>query len=252
MSRFRRTRSYRAALLGGAAGVLLGLALSAAGRAEEGARRLSVVYDPPRFSVEVRGVGLPEVLREIGAQVGFTVVEAVHSSTMLTLSIKDGPLDKVLQQLLRLENHALLYREQTGAMVPAGGGIDRIVLFGARTSGTLAPEGLPAAAQEPTSTTGVGGTTRDRFREDERSESLVEEILRVHALPGLQEQTGALPVSTASPQGRRSAPTTSPSEIGEMLATTTRQAQRNVREPVDGLTRATDSLLHSAGATQRE
>ena len=95
---------------------------------------LRVDYDPPQLSVEAREVSLGAVLRAIGAKVGFSVVETVPSSRVVTLSIRNASLDDVLRQLLRAKNHTMLYRvvERPSA---ESGTIDRIVLFGDSVAG---------------------------------------------------------------------------------------------------------------------
>lgn len=251
----------RAFLRGAAAALLLWLGLSDPGLAAESKRHLSVVYTPPRLSVEARGVSAAEVLREIGAKVGFAVVEIGGTGPALTISIKDAPLEEALRQLLRGENHALAYRDSGTGM--AGGGIATIVLLGPPTSARAIPgPGEPRPVQ---------GRPEDTFRtprelprlldfpavgRDQDNAALqVEQLLRAHALPGLEPRTEATPSPTlksrvrTAPEGsaRGVLPTPVPSDTQGTLAATTRLAQQNLKALMDGLATATASLLGSGG-----
>ena len=53
------------------------------------------------------------------------------ASRLVTVSIASASVDDVLRQLLRAENHTILYRQGANAMVM----IDRIVLLGAPAEG---------------------------------------------------------------------------------------------------------------------
>ena len=88
--------------------------------------RLRVDYDGSRLSVEAHQVSLVAVLREIGAKVGFTVVETAPSSVTVTFSDREAALDDVLRQLLRAENHTVFYRAGTGRTSQVREAIDRI------------------------------------------------------------------------------------------------------------------------------
>jgi hypothetical protein len=87
---------------------------------------LRVEYDPPHVSVAATEVGLGELLRLIGAKVGFSVAEGRAALRLVTVSIAHASLDDVLRQLLRAENHTILYRQGADAVVM----VDRIVLLG--------------------------------------------------------------------------------------------------------------------------
>ena len=97
-------------------------------RAQGEERRLHVVYYPPLFSVDARGVTLAELLQAIGAKLGFGVVDAGGEHPVLTVSVEDASLEEILRRLLRSENYAIVYRTprtSTGDDV-----IDRILLAG--------------------------------------------------------------------------------------------------------------------------
>ena len=108
-----------------------------------GEGHLSVVYEPPRLSVEARGVSLAELLRVIGTKVGFAVVD--HPGLLhpgLTVSIQDATLDMVLRQLLRGESHVVVYQDQGEAR------IDKIVLLDPPTSAWAGPDLPPSPFHE--------------------------------------------------------------------------------------------------------
>src|SRR2546426_7437091 len=109
--------------------------------------KLLVDYEPPLLSVEAHEVGLGEVLKAIGDKVGFIVLETAPSSTVVTVSIQSASLDDVLRQLLRAENHTVLYRAG-GGMSAESGAIDRIVLLGDPGEATAAATPAEGPAQE--------------------------------------------------------------------------------------------------------
>jgi hypothetical protein len=211
-----------------------------------------VEYDPPHLSVAAGAVGLGELLRAIGAKVGFTVAEGRAPSPPVTVSITSDSVDDVLRQLLRTENHAILYRQGAGATVI----VDRIVLLGAPAEGAsvldtgprpsheapavassapgseAAPQTAAARAAPMSSRAGESATT------DEQPVT-VGDMLRSHALAGLPPQ----PAAVAEP----AAPSVPPS-LEESLAITTRRAQQGLTSLVEGLERATRSLQQPAPA----
>jgi hypothetical protein len=126
MKLWRRVGGWMIASLFGATLTCLG-AEQGAVAAESGLR---VDYDGSRLSVEARDVSLFALLTEVGAKVGFSVVETAPSSVTVTLSIRDATLDDALRQLLRAENHTVYYRVGSGGTSQARDGIDRIVLSG--------------------------------------------------------------------------------------------------------------------------
>jgi hypothetical protein len=132
--------------------VAVGLAVATAGSSmlaplaaraadEPGVR---VEYDPPHVSVAATEVGLGELLRLIGMKVGFTVAEGRAASRSVTVSIASASVDDVLRQLLRAENHTILYRQGADAMVM----VDRIVLLGAPAEGVSVADTGPRPSQE--------------------------------------------------------------------------------------------------------
>src|SRR5262249_46031107 len=75
--------------------------------------RIRVVYHAPLISIDASGVTVAEILREVGRTVGFAVVDAGASHARDSFSIHEASLPVALQQLLRSENHVLLYRDGT-------------------------------------------------------------------------------------------------------------------------------------------
>ncbi len=122
-------------------GVVLGvLCLAAAPHPVLAAKeepRLSVIYEPPKLTVEARGVNAVQVLQAIGAKVGFRVVDPGLARPAITLSIRGASLDDVLRTLLRAENYVLVYRkDDRGKKAP----IETIVLLGSAPSGGASPD----------------------------------------------------------------------------------------------------------------
>ena len=103
---------------------------------------VSVEYDPPHVSVAATEVGLGDLLRLIGAKVGFSVGDGRAALRRVTVSIASASVDDVLRQLLRAENHTILYRQGADAIVM----VDRIVLLGAPAEGV--PDTRPRPSQE--------------------------------------------------------------------------------------------------------
>jgi hypothetical protein len=255
-----------AAPVAAAVGALVCLASSVLAGAES---RLRVDYDGSRLSVEAREVSLLAVLSEIGSRVGFTAVETAPSSRIVTFSIRDASLDDVLRQLLRGENHSVLYRAASDGSAGTGEKIDRIVLSG--EPGPLTPGGVvglradsrnagdgqraaPAATRSVTALPPPRGETPSRMWWDlpvalpgggdsSAPPVTVGGLLRSHAMPG---------VPSAPPRSLEAAPAAiaPPSGAEAGLAETTRRAQQALGALVDGLAKATRSL-HESGAIGR-
>jgi hypothetical protein len=101
---------------------------------------LRVVYTPPTLTVEAQDVTLQEVLREIGLQAGFTVVDADVPRMRLHVSFTDLTLQEGLRQLLKGENYVLISRKQRREQAAVGTGIEKIVLLGSISSPAVSPE----------------------------------------------------------------------------------------------------------------
>ena len=247
----------------GGPSLLLALALSGTALAQ-GA--LTVAYQPPLISVDARDMPLASILREIGAKAGFTVEQRGLDSRPITIAIRDATLDDVLRQLLRSENHTLLYRDQAGQ--PAGV-LDQIVLLGPASAapavatagrhqrpdlggapGMVAPVPAqpvpvpsPQAAMVPPSAPPAAAEGSDD------AEPTVSDVLRSHAAATLRaaEMAQAAPAVPApptvagAPVAAGNPPVLSP-EAQDALAASTRQAQQSLKALVDGLDAATRAL----------
>jgi hypothetical protein len=218
--------------------------------------RLKIDYDPPRLSVDAHGVTLPRVLTEIGARVGFSVIESGGGRPEpMDVSIEKAPVDDVLRRLLRGENYTVVYGAGTGAA------IDRIVLLGGpgvaspadreplrspnavtpapvKSSAVAAPVGAPvpeaAIAPSPVSRMDTGEATTQADQAE--SANTLGNILKSHALSAAPPSQGAPEPSTTGAQ-----PMTQ-----DLLAETTRRAQQDLSALVEGLAAATRSLQNSA------
>lgn len=157
-----------------------------------------VEYDPPHVSVAATEVGLGELLRLIGAKVGFSVAEARAALRLVTVSIASASLDDVLRQVLRAENHTILYRQGTDAMVI----VDRIVLLGAPAEGPSVADTGSRPSQEPpalaSSTVPTPPSVGESATTSERQATLGE-MLQSHAVAGRPPQPAAVAEAAPSP-----------------------------------------------------
>ena len=234
------------------------------------AANLTVTVAPSGISVDARDVGVVEVLRELGAKAGFSVVQVGTTQGKLTITLRGAPLKDALRQLLRHENHTLVYRDAGNERDE----VDKVVLLGASSprpivadthglppgplvtgdaereaqgpvvAGVPAPAG-PSVWQEAVppvlASAGVG---RPADESSMQGPAVVEHMLRTQA-------TQASPVlaTLPAPDGARVAnepPPTPPPSMAEALAITTQLAQRNLSALVQGLATATHSLFGAA------
>jgi hypothetical protein len=240
--------------------VLLGLGDFPAAAAER-KPDLQVIYQPPRLSVEARGVNLRRVLEEIGTKVGFNVMQYGVSDKPLTVSIQDASLDEVLSEILRGENFAFIY----GSDVKR---IEKVILLSsAATAPAIAANQQPMAMRPQETVSRQAGLTyhssfsqpanlAEQKRGDRaEAQATVQDIMRLHALSGLMDPAGGLsePTNMAQafprqagasfPAGRMTNPP--PQNVQETLAATTRLAQQNLQALVEGLATASSSLFQS-------
>lgn len=182
---------------------------------------VKVEYEPPHLSVEAGGVSLPQLLREIGAKVGFAVLDSGIPRPATTVSIKHATLAEVLRQLLRGENQAIVYQEHEEGQGEAGAVIAKIVLFGPQASAeAILDQGerqqvatrhadITASQEErrdPFRSPPLGLSVSPSFAERERTSAAmlggenpaatVDRLLKAHALPGMQSLTADMPVET--------------------------------------------------------
>ena len=243
--------------------VFLCMVLPGSGSAAERKSDLRITYSPPRISVEAREAKLREVLREISVKVGFELADYGMPDRDLTVSIEEATVEEVLRQLLRGENYGVVYREKDGA-------ISKVLLLSSpvyaqaapmsenqqtRTEASRRQEGLTVFSAAPS----YQPARPERKRENRaESEPRVEDILRVHAMPGvagpdtfLQSLTPNVPQPLGNstpafpPTGAASFHTQSVGNMNDSLAATTRLAQQNLKALADGLATATHSLLNN-------
>jgi hypothetical protein len=213
---------------------------------------LRVTYSPPHISIEARGVKLRTVLRDVSQKVGFELTDYGIPDRDLTLSIEEATVEEVLRQLLRGENYGVVYREKDGA-------ISKLLLL---SSPVYAQAPVSETQQTPTvASRGSEGLTifsaapsyqparPERKRETRAaSDPSVDDILRLHAMPGVTG-SGAFPQSSTpnTPQLQRNSSPAFPATgaVSESLAMTTRLAQQNLKALADGLATATRSLLNA-------
>jgi hypothetical protein len=242
--------------------VFLSMVLADSVLAAERKSELRVTYSPPRISIEARGVKLREVLRDVSLKVGFDLADYGIPDKDLTISIEESTVEELLRQLLRGENYGLVYREKDGA-------ISKVLLLSPPVYAQAAPVSDNQQTRIETNRRQKGLTVfsaapsyqparPERKRENRaESEPRVEDILRVHAMPGVVE-SGTFPQSSKpnAPQplrnstpafpaaGAASFPTQPVGNMNDSLAATTRLAQQNLRNLAEGLATATHSLLN--------
>jgi hypothetical protein len=190
-----RSRLVAVGLAAVTAGSSMLASLTAQASDELGAR---VEYDPPHVSVAATGVGLGELLRLIGAKVGFSVAEGRAALRLVTVSIASTSLDDVLRQLLRAENHTILYRQGPDATVM----VDRIVLLGGPAEGVSVADTGPRPSQESAApAAGVAPTppgAGESATTGERQAS-VGDMLQSHAVAGLPPPPAAVAEPAPAP-----------------------------------------------------
>ena len=243
--------------------ICLCMVLPRSGSTAERKSNLRITYSPPSISVEAQNVKLLEVLRDISLKVGFDLEGYGVPDRTLTVSIQDTTVEDVLRQLLRGENYGVVYRERERA-------ISKVLLLGspayaheirenqqARIEVSRAQEGLTIFPAAP-SYQPAKSERKQEARGD--SEPRVEDILRLHAMPGVtgsgtfpQHSTPNAPhplggsTSGVPLSGGPSPATRSLDNMNDSLAATTVLAQQNLQGLVDGLATATHSLRNSSG-----
>jgi len=225
-------------------------------------RMLSVVSSPAGLTVAAHGVGVEEVLREIGKQMGFAVTAKEAARPTVNVSIKNAAPEEVLQQILRGENYALVYRHAKGKLAQENGGIAEVLLLSpsgavaanpAAESGRLEQERRQAPFQSQTAVTGPSGATQtargfaqeEWTRLRERADAVarggpvtLSDLLEDQALQGMlaRSETDAASDSEQSSEQKSGQ---------EPSALTIQRVQRNLAVLVEGVTTATNSLFNS-------
>jgi hypothetical protein len=238
------------------AGVLVLLLLMAAApsAASESDRRLLVDYRPPHLWVDARGVPLDQVLQEIAVKVGFTIVQLRPSRTLVTVSIRKWPLEEALRHVLRMDDHALVYRSGAADAFLAPS-VERVILWGEH-----APQSGVARAEPPTpALPRVSTTSPPAFPAAVPAPSMSHPAVGQPVVPSASDLLAqrALAAATAAPaiadvpkaasgasgaSAVASAEASSIVDLHAALAATTRAAQRDVKTLVQALTQATASL----------
>jgi len=229
--------------------------------------RLRVLVAPAEVVIDARETPVLEVVRALGERANFTVVELTPTRRPITIVLRAASVEQALREVLRAENHVVLYR-------PGAGGeeaIDTIVLLGAMMAGPPPPvPGAPAQASGRTGPNAAdavrsrtndahavgerdriaslprpsarGGDTpsgaRDASEDVDRGDVTVGDLLRMQASHGIGESP-ALQANTETPIETR------PVSAEDSLAVLVQRAQQNLKALVDGLSIATESLQRS-------
>src|SRR5262245_58589899 len=117
-----------------AAAVLWEMAAFQGVSAAAGGDLVQVLSTPAGLTVEAHSADVEQLLREVGAQVGFVVVARGASYPVVDVSIKDPPLEEALRQLLRGENYTLVYRSQGESKAEGTGKLGKVVLLSPSTA----------------------------------------------------------------------------------------------------------------------
>jgi hypothetical protein len=235
-------------------------------------RTFSVASSSSGLTVEAHGVGVAEVLEEIGRQMGFTVMVREAVRPLVDVSLKDATLEEVFQQILRGENYALVYRTAKGKLAQGSAGIGKVLLLSPSDApavnqvaapGSLQPErrqalssGPVAAthaseAAQPTKVSGQAGWKRLKERTDaigRGDEITTSDLLENLALQRVLEKR-KLEAARNSEQTfvEEDAEKTEAeaAEEQEPPAVAAQRAQRNLTILIDGLNEAKDTLFNA-------
>lgn len=248
MNRSRFGWNLRRALLGSVVTAAL-IALPAWGAGGEQDRaELRISLDPARVSVEARHRSLSEVLAALGAKAGFAVIGLGSSPAVEHLAAQGDSVEDVVRQLLRGEDHALLFRAEV-ASAPYRE-LDTIVLVSRGRAASAAVMGEPGkSARTGPGVMGeapgpeAGARTFPGPGHDPEAGGwdaagadggVVEGLLRAHARPTSPARRHA--VAGADPD----APLAGDDEA---LAIATQTARESLRALIEGLATASSSLL---------
>ncbi len=260
-----------------------GAAFLPARTAAEG-RILEVESAATGLTVEAHGVGVEEVLRAIGEQVGFTVVVKEAVRPLLNVSIKEATLEEALQEILRGENYAILYPGPKGEGTQARGRIGKILLLSPSNAMAAAPNAAPLQQEQerrqavlphqenaappaevpPAEQATAAVFSKDGWKllrgkdgEDSGTSSTVANLLQTQALQALAAQGGsdagsdddtensAEMAQANTPGGGVRLGEDAQQDVNQALAITTQVAQRNLTALVEGLAAATNSMFNA-------
>ncbi|MBI3796723.1 MAG: hypothetical protein HY268_07120 [Deltaproteobacteria bacterium] len=225
-------------------------------------RMLRVVSSPAGLTVVAQGVGVEEVLREMGKQMGFAVTAKEAVRPTVNVSITDAAPEEVLQQLLRGENYALVYRKAKGKSAQGTERIAKVLLLSpsgamaanpAAESGRLEQERHQALLQSQAAVTGPAEATqtvrvlahkewtrlKDRAKAVARGDPVtLKDLLEDQAFQGMLARSETHAASDSEqPSEQKSGQ--------EPSALTIQRVQRNLAVLVEGVTTATNSLFNS-------
>src|SRR5205823_2386690 len=153
-------------------------------------------YHGDALSVEASGVPLAQVLAEIGAQAGFSVLEAGAPSTPVTVSIHRAAVADVLRQLLRGGSHAVLYTASSEAAPGSPSKVARIVLLGR--------QGQPRVTDQPSHARGKEPPTQQPAPPVATLPALPGSTIEPLAMPAAAPATdSSVPAESTVPEGAR-------------------------------------------------
>jgi len=182
---------------------------------------LNVSSSPAGLTVEAHGVGVEEVLREMGEKIGFTVVAKEATHPAVNVSIKDATPEEALQQVLRGENYAIVYHRPEGQQ-PQAGKIDKILLLSPPNGGPADLNSQPAkrGQAQPRPAPGEQGAPGTASLPEQATAAVFGRDGWKVIQPGEKESESATPV--ANPPGEEDEG--SPAAISKMLKAQALQA----------------------------
>jgi len=283
MTRRKKNKPRGFVYLEVAAAVLWGIAVFQRVSMAAGEDLVQVISTPAGLTVEAHSADVAQILREVGAQVGFVVVAREAPYPVVDVSIKDTLLEEALQQLLRGENYALVYRSQGEGKIAGGGKIGKVVLLSPPTalaatpateSGRQQQEHRQALVQnqentpQPSDAQPAGQATTAVFSQEgwQRIEEkktgnpltdpvTVNDLLKTQASQALAVSGYAETLSTDDQLSAESSPEVPSAgmQLGEeeqrdvqrALAITTQVAQRNLATLVESLSSATNAFVNA-------
>jgi hypothetical protein len=275
--------------MGVAAAVLWEMAVSQGVSAVAGGDLVQVISTPAGLTVEAHGADVVQILREVGAQVGFMVVARGTSYPTLDISIKDDSLEEALQQLLRGESYTLVYRSQADGKAEGEEKLDKVVLLSPSTTLAVTPatesgrqrqERHQALTQNQKNTPHLSGAQSvDRataaalnqkgWREMQEKKTgnpltdpvTVNDLLETQALQTLAVSGYAETLSTDDRRSTESSPEVLSEgmqlreeerrDVQQNLAITAQVAQRNLATLVESLSAATNAFFDAQASQGR-
>lgn len=269
--------------------VLWEIAVSRSVSATMGGDLIQVASTPTGLTVDAHGADVVQILREVGKQMGFTVVARGVSYPTVDISIKETPLEEVLQQLLRGKSYTLVYRPQIEGKAEGNGKLGKVVLLRPSPRFAVTPAAEPERQQQeryqpPTQNQGstprlsdgrlgdraTAATARQsgwRDTQEQRTGNPLTDPLTVNDLLedqvlqtlAVNDYAETLPSDDPLSTEESSEAVSEEIQLGEEgqrdmrqnLALMTQVAQRNVATLVESLAAATDAFLDAQAAQKR-